>query len=217
MRAAVNLAVPMLLAAQGWTPEKEALVGASMAAGQQNRMIAVESDSAREYLAAITNRFRTALPADTPALQITVVANEPDGPLPYPAAFPGGYLIVPARMLVDAPDEASFARKLAHAAAHIAQRHGLRTFRRGTIADGTPIPLLFISGMDGPPRLKVLIPAAMREMHEQWEHESEDTGGRIMERFSPDARFARVQAEMRALKPAPKVPSLRRPGEAKPQ
>ena len=207
MRAIVLFAAPLLLAGQDWSAEKEAVLGAGLAREYRSRMGAIESDAASAYLNALAERLRT---GDMPRLQLGLVTNEPHGPLPFPAALPGGYIFVPVRLIVDAPDEASFARQLAHSMAHIALGHLRPVPARGGSENAPAIPLTFRGSPCAP---GILVPRLLEESRERFEAEAEAQADRLMQSFAEDQRFAALQAELRALEPPRKPPTLRRASE----
>ena len=211
MRAIVLFAAPLLLAGQDWSAEKEAVLGRAMAAEYRKQMTVVESDTASAYFSVLSERLRTTLLAGAPDVKISLVKNEPHGPLRAPSALPGGYIFVPARMIAEAADEAAFARLLAHAMAHVTERHVVP--RRLGHTNVVTIPFVFAGGFDGPPNDRMLVPQAARAMQEEWELQANERAEEMMRSFAPDQRFAALQAELRALEPPRKPPTLRRASE----
>jgi predicted Zn-dependent protease len=55
-------------------------------------------------------------------------------------------MFVPAALFVAAQDEAEFAGMLAHAMAHIVERHGTQLATRGELTQAASIPLVFATG-----------------------------------------------------------------------
>jgi len=196
--------------------EKEAALGASLAAEYRKRAGVIDNEPARVYLAALTAQLRTKLPEGAPNFRVAVSAREPHGRIRFPVAIPGGHIFVPARMLADAPDEAGFARQLAHAMAHVAERHGFRESARSRVENREGVPLIFLGGWAACDRT-ALIPQAVKAYQRQYELEAEALANRWMANFVPDVRFAAVQAELRALEPPQAPPTLRRPGELRAQ
>lgn len=210
-RSLALLTIPFLLRAQDAAATRESALGASLAAEQHRRMTRVADEVLDTYLSRLAGRFRSAPTADVPVLRASIVANEPDGPLRAPLALPGGYLLVPARMIAEARDEQAFAGLVAHAVAHIAEGHTAP--RRLGDSRMDTIPLLFFNGFDGPPGGKVLVPRAALAMQEQWESQAGTRAAALMSAFTPDPEFAAVQAEARRLVPPRKAQSLRRASE----
>ena len=201
-----------MLWSQEWSPAKEAALAKGLVSEYRRNLQIVESETANSYLTAVADRLRMSLPAQTPAIRITVQANEPSGPMEFPASFPGGEVFVAVRLIVDAPEEAVFVRKLAHAMAHISERHQMRAVFRGDTANIARIPLVVAGGLDRP----ALVPSSMQAKFQQFETEAEELAERMMENFAPDVRFTAVQAELRALEPPRKPPTLRRANEPAP-
>ena len=86
-----------------------------------------------------------------PAFQcsFSVIADAAGGQIHEPLSLPGGYIFVPAGLLLTAQDDAEFAGMLAHAMAHIAARHGTRQASRSEIAGFVQLPLVFMGGWTG--------------------------------------------------------------------
>lgn len=66
-----------------------------------------------------------------------------------PIAFPGGFIFVPARLILAAQDEDEFAGMLAHSIAHIAERHATRQATRSEITNMSTTPLIYMGGWTG--------------------------------------------------------------------
>ena len=73
-------------------------------------------------------------------------------------AVPGGYIFIPATLLLAAQDEAEFAGMLAHSMAHVVARHGTRQATRGQLANLSTVPLIFMGGWTGRQNQNVLVP-----------------------------------------------------------
>jgi predicted Zn-dependent protease len=80
-------------------------------------------------------------PLSVQRVSIAIPANVFQGQATEPAALPGGPILVPLSLLVNAHSEAEFAFQLAHAMAHIASRHSTRQATRREIANLADNPL----------------------------------------------------------------------------
>lgn len=94
-----------------------------------------------------------------------LAAQLPDAPFPYrftliqsassttstqePLALPGGYIYVPSSIFLGARDESEFAGILAHAMAHVAERHATRLATKGALGQMATTPLIFYGGFPG--------------------------------------------------------------------
>ena len=76
---------------------------------------------------------------------LTVVEQNLGGSTHEPLALPGGYIFVPASLLLAARSESELAGMLAHAMGHVAARHGTRQATRARILDLTPGTNVFLS------------------------------------------------------------------------
>jgi predicted Zn-dependent protease len=122
---------------------KEAAIGAQLAQQERQRTTPLASDTVREYVELVGHKLAAELPL---SYTFEVVADVMGGPTHEPLSLPGGYIFVPASLILTARNEAEFAGMLAHAMAHCAERHGTRQATRGEIANLSNIPLIFIGG-----------------------------------------------------------------------
>ncbi len=128
--------------------EKEAALGAHLAADVRRTMTVVDIPVVREYLEEVGRRIAAHLPTACPTpFTFTVVSD--DTRTHEPLALPGGFLYVPTGLILAARNEGELAGMLAHAMTHIAERHGARqpatTERAGTGA----VPIIYMGGWFG--------------------------------------------------------------------
>jgi predicted Zn-dependent protease len=91
----------------------------------------------------IGRKLAAQLPDAAISYTFTVIADDASSPTHEPLSFPGGYIFVPTRLILTAHNEAEFAGMLAHAMAHVAERHGTRQATRGEVVHMSSIPLVF--------------------------------------------------------------------------
>jgi predicted Zn-dependent protease len=109
-------------------------------------------------------RLVRALPKPSPFTSHFELTTDSSGTFLKPASLPGGYVFVPAGLILAAKDEAEFAGTLAHAMAHIAARHFTRQAARSQTAQSATIPLIFWGGWVGygaSQNSSVLLPVGM--------------------------------------------------------
>jgi beta-barrel assembly-enhancing protease len=92
-----------------------------------------------------------------------------------PAALPGGYIFVPAGLILATTSEAELVGTLAHAMSHILARHSTRQATRGDIAQQGTIPLIFMGsvGYGGTPDAGLVLPVGMLTSQRQYESEAD--------------------------------------------
>lgn len=197
--------------AQDVGSEKELALGASLAAGFGQHAPRLESERARKYVKGLGAALVAQLENPRFGYQFEVVASERK----QPAAFPGGYVMVPAGALLAAGSEADLRETLAHAVAHVALRHGFQS--RG--GEGAAIPLFFVGGWAGlhsGESDSVLVPAGYREAQRKYESEADEFGRQLAGRVGEQSgeEFRAVQDEVRRLVVVErKKPSLYRQGQ----
>jgi predicted Zn-dependent protease len=110
--------------------EKEAALGAHLAEDFRNHNKILDSAVAREYVERIGRMLAQQLPAGGPAYTFEIFAGS-GSPERELTVFPAGYIFVSASLFLAVESEAEFAGMLAHAMAHAAARHGMRTVTPG--------------------------------------------------------------------------------------
>jgi predicted Zn-dependent protease len=124
---------------------KEAVLGASLASQVRRQTTALGLVRVDEYVQNLGLQLATQM-APAEHWTLTVVRNREGGPTREPLWLPGGYLFIPAGLMIAAENEAEFAGMLAHAMAHVAKRHALRQATSGGIAQLATIPLIYVTG-----------------------------------------------------------------------
>jgi predicted Zn-dependent protease len=127
----------------------------------------------------------------------TVTADDNCRVAHEPAALPGGYIFVPAGLLLAAGDEAEFAGMLAHSMEHVAQRHGIRQDAQARVGS---VPLIFMGALTASCSGAAAIPISFLETLRNAELEADALAVQTMARagFEPAAlvRFvSRVQKD----------------------
>ncbi len=131
-----------------YSKDKEAAMGAQLAAEVRRNAKVVDSPAVAGYLARTGGRLAAQMPDIGFALQFTVVANA-KSVTNEPMVLPGGYIFVSTDLFGAARDEAEFAGMMAHAVAHVAGRDATRQASRGSLTNLATIPLVFTGGWAG--------------------------------------------------------------------
>jgi predicted Zn-dependent protease len=111
--------VDITLAAQSLTTERQTAIGTQIADEVSRNTRPVESIEVQNYVAQLGAKIasRFVLPDASLKFTFSVVSTENDNSLHEPLVLPGGYIIVPSRLLLTASNEAEFAGMLAQAIA----------------------------------------------------------------------------------------------------
>jgi predicted Zn-dependent protease len=163
--------------------EKEVALGKQLAADFQQTHAPLDNAAARDYIEQMGARLEQALPQPSPFTYHFELTTDSGGTFLEPASLPGGYVFVPAGLILAAKDESELAGTLAHAMAHIAARHGTREATKGqiaqqqaAIAQAATIPLIFSGGWNGygPSQdSSVLLPVGMLQIQKAFESEAD--------------------------------------------
>jgi len=198
------LAVVLPLAAQErpasgfYNLEKEAALGKALAEETIRRSPPLDSPNAQRFVRSLGQKIASYLPDIKLPFFFSVIADDECRGAHEPTALPGGYIFVPAGLLVAAQDDAEVAGMLAHAMAHVARAPGLR---QATPANNGSIPLIFIGGSAAESSGVAAIPSSFVEAQRSAELEADVTSVQIMARlgFDPNAlvRFiSRLQKDI---------------------
>lgn len=163
----------------------------------------------------LLNRLSAQLDTTTPPVNFEIVrSNQTEI-----CVLPGGFALLPARLLLAIQSETELARRMAHAIAHIRLRHGSNGFRdvkQSPTANLSTIPIIHIGGWDGihrNPASVTAFPSAFRARQAQWEREAEEYAtSRIAEipTTGLTSELSRIQAQLLPLTISSKPPSLLR-------
>jgi predicted Zn-dependent protease len=156
MRICALFFAALVASAQGvnfYTPEQEADLGAKMAGALLQRKTPTAHPQVREYVQRLAEKIM-------PKTRVAVVVESTGEQ--EPVVLPGGYIFVPESLILAARDEAEFAGLLAHAIAHVVERHATRLLTRTEIANAAN------SAADGR-----TVPAAMLMFQREFETEAD--------------------------------------------
>ncbi len=128
--------------------EKEVALGKQLAAEFQRNSKPLDSPAVLAYVNDIGQRLAAQTGGPPFTYTFSLVADDQTA-LHEAAAFPGGFLFVPASLILAAKDEDEFAGMLAHAIAHVAARDGTRLATRTELMNQTAIPLIYMGGWGG--------------------------------------------------------------------
>lgn len=119
MRLLIGLVflVVLNLPAQDIRLQKEIALGKKLASQFQQNMTRIDSASVQEYVDGIGQRLAAQIPDRRSPYRFEVIADDRGGYAHQPVAFPGGYVFVPALLILAAQNEAEFACVLADAMA----------------------------------------------------------------------------------------------------
>jgi predicted Zn-dependent protease len=134
-------------AVNSYSIEKEIALGNQLADGFQRGTRALESTAALAYVSGIGNRLAAQMGGPPLAYQFALIADDPTA-IHEVIAFPGGFLFVPASLILAANDEDELAGMLAHAIAHIVARDALRSAAKPA-AGNTGAPRVYMGGRTG--------------------------------------------------------------------
>jgi predicted Zn-dependent protease len=154
-----------------YTVEKEIALGRQLAAEFQRNTKRIESPAALTYVDGIGQKLAAQIGGPPFTYTFALIAGGPTE-VPDVAAFPGGFLFVPASLIATVKDEDELAGLLAHAIAHVASRDFTRQATRAGIAIISTMPAVQMSGWtdygirQGQP---MALPLGFLQMRREWE------------------------------------------------
>lgn len=171
---------PVILNAQNigkgvnfYSIEKEAAMGADLARGYRNNHAPLNNALIRDCVEAVGQKLIAALPQQSPFPYHFELTADFNGTFLEPTSFPGGYIFVPAGLILEAKDESEFAGTVAYSMAHILARHYTRLATKAQIAQlpTDNIPLIFVAGNS--PQNGALIPVGFLQFQRAAESEAD--------------------------------------------
>jgi predicted Zn-dependent protease len=172
--------------------EKEAALGKALAEETIRTSPLLDAPNAQTYVRLLGQKIAAYVPDAKFPFAFSVIANDECRIAYEPTALPGGHILAPAALFVAAQDEAEFAGMLAHAMAHVTQRHGTRQdagSRQQASANGGVVPLIFIGGFAATCAGGAAIPRAFLNSQRSAELEADVLAVQTMARagFDPNA------------------------------
>jgi beta-barrel assembly-enhancing protease len=128
--------------------EKEMALGRQLAAEFQRDTKPLDSPTAQAYINDIGQRLAAQIGGPPFNYTFAVVADDPTV-MHEVVAFPGGFLFVPASLILAVKDEDELAGMLAHAIAHIASRDGTRQATKAELININTVPVMYFGGWTG--------------------------------------------------------------------
>jgi hypothetical protein len=197
------LASALTLAAQD--DQREAVMGAHLARTFQGKVRVIHCPVAEQFIGEVGEKLSLQLPGERPSFQFTLIADDNGDPSHEPYALPGGYIFVPAKLILEAQNETDVAAMLAHSMA-----------RRFAPMKGGSIPTIWVPSFDRSLNLRIPkgLQAQREELDRQADHDSAlafTAAGYSVERNQPlSTDFLRVRRELRRVVPEYPTPSLLR-------
>jgi predicted Zn-dependent protease len=127
--------------------EKEAALGSQLAQEVRREHKELESTAVQSYIQDLGKRLATQIGGPPFTYTFTVIADTT--PYNEAIALPGGFVFVPASLLLAARDEDELAGILTHSIAHIASRDGTRVATRAELVNVASAPIIMMGGSTG--------------------------------------------------------------------
>ena len=127
--------------------EHEMVLGRRLAAEFQRDTKPLESAATLAYINGIGQRLAAQIGGPPFTYTFAVVADDPRV-LHEVAAFPGGFLFVPASLILAVKDEDELAGMLARTIAHVASRDGTRQATKAELINAS-LPVFYLDGWTG--------------------------------------------------------------------
>jgi predicted Zn-dependent protease len=172
-----------------YSREKEAALGNKLANEIRQRTTSIQNPTSNGFVERLGRRLAAHMPEAKLDFTFSIIAEDPCPTVHEPVALSGGYVFVPAALFLAAQDESEFAGMLAHAMAHIADRHGMQLFRRDQPTGLADAPLVFVGAWGGSCTQGLAIPMGLVATERGFEQEADARAVRTMAQagFDPDA------------------------------
>jgi hypothetical protein len=186
--------------------QRQVAMGAQLAKTFQSQVTQLDCPIALQFINALGDRIAPQLTGDLPSYQFTLIADDNGDPAHEPYPLPGGYIFVPAKLILTAQSEAEVARMLARSMAH-----GFPPLKGGSM------PLTWIPSYFDRSRT-LLLPTAFQAQQDEIVRDADRdariaiaaAGYNLSQNEPPSAAFLTIQRELQRLLPERKPPSLQR-------
>jgi predicted Zn-dependent protease len=213
MRVAAALIFALTLFAQDpskgvnfYSLEKEKALGKQLANEYRGRTRPIDSPDTLAWINAMGARLAGS--QSTYTYTFALIAD--DATLLHEAtAFPGGFVFIPATLILGAQSEDEFAGMLAHSMAHIEARHGSKQATKGQIMNVATTPLIFMGGWKGyaiQQGASLAVPLGFLKMHRVLELQADTMAVQMMSDagYDPAALARYIEREQAPDDPQPK-------------
>jgi predicted Zn-dependent protease len=127
-----------------YSDKKEAALGARLAMQVRRETTPLELRDVEGYVEKIGRELASRMPNDPEEWHFSLIKNRADSSTYEPISLPGGWIFIPAQLILASNSEGEFAGMLAHAMAHVALRQGVHRQTPGDIAYLATIPVVLI-------------------------------------------------------------------------
>jgi beta-barrel assembly-enhancing protease len=124
--------------------QKESAFGQQLAKGYRLHHEPLDSAAVHDYIEQTGQRLIAALPNVPPFDYQFEATADFTGTFLEPVSYPGGYVFIPAGLILEVRNEAEFAGTMAHAMAHIWVWHYADQKTRSRSAQKATVPLFFV-------------------------------------------------------------------------
>ncbi len=176
---------------------KEAALGAELARRVRRESTPLGLIGVEYYVTNVGLRLAAQIPETQEAWKFSVIRDHQTGSTSEPISLPGGWIFIPAELILAAHSEAEFAGMLAHSMAHVAERHGIRRQTTGEVNNLATIPLIFLgatAGRGGGDE-NGFVPRAYLEIQRQFELDADQVAVKLLNDAGFDATSLRSYIE----------------------
>jgi predicted Zn-dependent protease len=144
LRFGIALLMAWTLNAQEIGVQRESVLGQQMAKDYRLRHAPLDSATVRDYIEQVGRRLIDAMPNEPPFSYQFEPTADFTGTFLEPVSYPGGYVFIPAGLILEARNEAEFAGTMAHAMAHIWVWHYAGQETRSRSGQKATVPVFFV-------------------------------------------------------------------------
>jgi predicted Zn-dependent protease len=171
---------------------KEAALGAQLAGRVRRQSTPLGLIGVENYVANVGLRLAAQIPNAQESWKFSVIRDCKVGSINEPISLPGGWIFVPAELILAAHSEAEFAGMLAHSMAHVAERHGVQ--QASEVNNLATIPVIFLVA-PGCGDENGLVPSAYLSTRRQFELDADQVAVKLLNDAGFDAASLRSYIE----------------------
>lgn len=161
--------------------KREAALGAQLAKQVRRETTPLALVEVDRYVDKLGSEIARYLPKNTEDWHFTLIADREEDSTYEPISLPGGWIFIPAQLVLASNNEGEFAGMLAHAMAHVALRQGVHRQTPGELTYLAAIPVVLIGpGTFGRGGQNSMLPVQYLNIQRKYELQADEAAVKAM-------------------------------------